>query len=91
MSKQKTKKEIREKLVKKIMKYNNKAIDWGYTTVHLDDDDEKLRGTFTPHTMYENASGFKGLYKGGIEAYRNGYLEGDFKKIQELFAIYDKM
>lgn len=84
------KEKILKKINKKIESYNRKASKWHYDTLHLDED-YQLCGTFTPHNRYENASGIKGGFKGGIEAYRNGYLEGDFKKIQELLDKYHAM
>ena len=84
------KEKILKKINKKIESYNRTASKWHYETLHLDED-YQLCGTFTPHKRYENASGFKGFFNGGIEAYRNGYLEGDFKEIQEQLDKYHAM
>lgn len=64
-----------------IEKYNKKAGEWGYETLAYDEQEKTLKGTFT------EKSGARGFLASSKEAYRNGYLKGDFEKITKLCTI----
>ncbi len=68
------------KVCKLIDGYNKKASKWGYELLTLNSDNT-ISGKFTPKN---NASGFWGGMK---EAYKNGDLEEEWKKILKLCGV----
>ena len=68
------------KVINIINGYNRKAEKWGYELLTLNSDNT-ISGKFTPKN---NASGFWGGMK---EAYKNGDLEEEWKKILKLCGV----
>lgn len=77
---------VPENAVPKVLKiidgYNKKARKWGYELLTFNVDDCTVSGKFTPKTDAEDSkAGFMAEMK---EAYKNGDLEEEWKKILKL-------
>lgn len=77
---------VPENAVPKVLKiidgYNKKAKKWGYELLTYNVEDSTISGKFTEKTDAEDSkAGFMAEMK---EAYKNGYLEEEWKKILKL-------
>ena len=72
--------------VLKIIKgYNKKAAKWGYELLTYNADSHTVSGSFTPKT--EAADSKAGFMKQMKEAYKNGDLDEEWKKILKLCGM----
>lgn len=69
------------KVLRMINKYNKKAEEWEYEKLSYDELSMTFTGTFTEKVIA------KGFWAEAKEAYRNGYLKGDFEKIVKLCTV----
>lgn len=70
------------KVLKIINGYNKKAVKWGYEVLSYNEDSRTISGKFTPKTDAEDTKA--GFMKEMKEAYKNGDLGEEWKKILKL-------
>lgn len=73
---------VSQKVLKIIKGYNQKASKWGYDLLVYNADNHTISGKFTPKTDAQDAK--MGLWKEMKEAYKNGDLDEEWKKILKL-------
>lgn len=71
-----------KKIEKMVAAYNRYAAKHGFSTISVDYANCKIIGEFTPKNE-DQFSGFWGFFKNMNIAGQNGYLKGDYEKIEK--------